>query len=180
MIQLSILPTDRKQRIDDLKRSQAVTGYLTLIGICLFLSVSFIFGTNFYLSNQLAQVNEQLSTVQSNGKRISLTEVNEMIATRFRQLQPFSSLKVSPVTSLSTLLRATPGGVVITKVTFSEKDKRYVVEGIARDRNTFLEFRQSLEQLDFVQNIQAPISNLSRPTTIPFTITASLKLSEER
>ncbi len=175
MIQLSLLPTDRKLRIEQLRRFRAVTGYLTLIGICLAVSTGLIVVTNVLLNAQLAAENEKLSTLRTNGKRVSLTTVNEAINLRFRQLQLLVPSGATPVANVTSFLQATPDGIVVTRLTWSAKDGRFVVEGIARDRNTFLDFRRNLEQLDFLHSVQAPISSLSRPTTIPFTITATQK-----
>lgn len=175
MIQLSLLPTDQKIRIERLRRFRALTEYLTLIGIGLAVSTGLIVGTNVLLKDQLAAANKKNSTLQKNETRVSLTSVNETIGLRFRELQPLIPNGPTPVANVTAFLLATPNGIVISKLTFSVKDGRYVVEGIARDRNAFLDFRKNLERLDFIQSVQAPISSLSRPSTIPFTITAAQK-----
>lgn len=175
MIQLSLLPTDRKLRIEQLRRFRTLTGYLMLIGIGLAVATGLIVGTNVLLNAQLTAENEALSTQQKNGERVSLTTVNGAISLRVRHLQPLIPNGPTPVANATAFLQAAPDGIVISKLAFSAKGSRYVVEGIARDRNAFLDFRKNLERLDFIQSVQAPISSLSRPSTIPFTITAAQK-----
>lgn len=73
------------------------------------------------------------------------------------------------------------GGITISSLAFSETDSDQVIglAGIANNRETLLAFRRDLEQKDYIDFVELPISNFAENADIGFSITITLSDDNE-
>ena len=72
------------------------------------------------------------------------------------------------------------GNAVPDKVVFSSinlnKEKKYInISGTADDRDSLLELKNNINSLDFIQNIEIPLSQLTEKENIKFSIDIEMK-----
>ena len=71
-----------------------------------------------------------------------------------------------------------PEGVFLTRVAIDESAIK--IEGVADGRNNLVEFKNSLESVDFFKEVNMPISNLTSQEDINFEIGISLSATKNQ
>jgi len=73
------------------------------------------------------------------------------------------------------VLRATPDGIRLTEMSFSDKSSVLTIRGVFTDRETVVAYQQTLEGLPWVKKLEAPLSNFATGAESRFTFTISRK-----
>ncbi|MFA6427249.1 MAG: PilN domain-containing protein [Candidatus Magasanikbacteria bacterium] len=75
---------------------------------------------------------------------------------------------------LEKITSAIPEGITIYSQSISYPDKMLTLTGLASTRDNLITFHENLKKIPFVQGVNTPLSELTQPENISFTITASL------
>ncbi|PIT86395.1 MAG: hypothetical protein COU33_03390, partial [Candidatus Magasanikbacteria bacterium CG10_big_fil_rev_8_21_14_0_10_43_6] len=95
--------------------------------------------------------------------------------TTVQQAEIIQSLNTSWTNYMTTLADNTPNGVRFTGVRMVKSGKLLQVDGQALNREALLAFQQNLEAIEWINEANIPISQLTEKENIPFSIQATLK-----
>ncbi len=77
---------------------------------------------------------------------------------------------------LEELIKITPRGLVVNSLeTLMDKPGSIKIIGVAKEREGLLKFKENLENSDFCEKVESPLSNYVEPTNLNFEITVKLK-----
>lgn len=76
---------------------------------------------------------------------------------------------------LSELSSAIPQGIVLSHLSFEEKNSTLILEGRASSRDLLLQFRKRLEEKECFSQAEIPLTSLEKKENFPFTLVLALR-----
>ncbi len=176
MLKLNILSQKTKKEIKllniykHLKRLNFFIFSFLLIYIFIFQTAKIIlqkYSTDSYNTN--------LAINRDNEEYINkVKEVNEKII----KAQNIQKNFVNWSQFLLNISNITPPGISFSKITTDKNNDNFILMGKSESRNELLNFKQKLEELDYIETIELPINNLLQKEDINFTINAKFSSYE--
>ncbi len=78
---------------------------------------------------------------------------------------------------LGQLMKTIPANIEITYLSFEKKTGVFTLSGRAKQRQDFLNLKNTLEQTSYLEKVTSPINNLLTKTNVEFQFTGKLKLT---
>lgn len=168
---INLLPSQKRDELKKAKQSKIVILFGSRIIIALVLLVLLAFSFNIYLKNQL-EIGEIL--IQTEEKTIEFLGIGNIEKEIIEMNRLFSRINIfygeqpnlTKVLEQISFLR--PSGIHLINFSYQKMDSQIILNGWARDRRSFLEFKKSLEKQENFVNLYSPISNLIMPEDINF------------
>ena len=143
--------------------------FLFVIGIIFLFPSYFISWTKEdVIRDQLEITKRSIAVREQEAKVAILIEAKEKL-----NLLTIRNDQLSTASLFEIIVRAKPEGVRLSGLLFrehKEAQNELVVEGVALQRETLLSFKNSLEENEFFEAVNLPISNLAPDKDIDFTI----------
>lgn len=98
-------------------------------------------------------------------------EANQVLRVAQNWMNGWSSV----VDRVPAIVEAVPAGVEISSISFSEEDNALMVKGSSNAREKVLEYQEKLQLLEFVDKVEAPLSNFASGVKISFSFTIWLE-----
>ncbi len=80
-------------------------------------------------------------------------------------------LRVTPYDRLQVLASIIPEGITITQWEYDDAKQQFSINGVAKDRNLMLVFKNKLEATGEFAKVTLPLGSLETPTNVRFTLT---------
>ena len=168
---INLLPPEGKKKVHINYWLRVTTVYMTLLAVALLISTALLLPTYFYISYQIQAYSETLS----NDEEKSIKQIEADI-TKANQVSGLL-LKTPQITKDSELLDEiqllSEQQVFISNITIRKKDRTFseiVVNGVAKDRNSLVEFKNKAESHRFFKDVNLPLSNLAKDSDISFSL----------
>lgn len=174
---INLLPPQVKKELEIERKRKIIIilGNLLLVFL-IFLGV-LLFSVKIYILSQI----EGLKTLidlesiyvdipQTKELEKNITEANQ----KFSNLNLFYENQIDLTEVLGKISFLLPLNVYLTDFGYQKERNLITLEGFAKKREDFLEFKKSLETEKGFSNFSSPISNLVKPTDINFNITFNL------
>ena len=132
-----------------------------------------ILGSQTILQQHFSNITENIISI--NNRHI---DTSRTISKINKLLQSTSNIQKSYISwnpMAAAVASSTPPDVILSHLSVDNKDKKLSIVGQAKTRDAFLEFEQNLKKLEFIDNLQSPLSGLTQKEDVSFTITADLK-----
>lgn len=174
MIILNLLSPDKKKNLAaEVGFSQVKKALLILIISCI-TGISMTVAVRVLLTHELhtiesdiSSATESLTTNGDDTAEIIIKKIND----KGTQLTQIQSSYVSWSSLLYQLGQTPNNNIQLKSLQFNQDDGTFDVQGYAKTRDDLLVFKEALEQLPFLQNINSPISNLIKKEDITFQFT---------
>jgi len=128
----------------------------------------------------LSQIESQKTLIDLESRNINIPQVKELEKNiteanqKISNLNSFYQNQIDLTEVLEKISFLLPLNVYLTDFSYQKEKKLITLEGFAKTREDFLEFKKSLEVEKGFSNLNSPISNLVKPTDIDFYITFNL------
>lgn len=170
MLKLNILSQDLKKEIKLL----AIYKFLKRLGFLLF-SILIIYSVTFQGSKFILQkyssdsYNSEMASNKNSDEYIKkVKEINEKIE-NVSAVQKDSVIWSNFIINISSLIN---NDIVLNQLTIDKKTDTFAISGIAKTRDSLLALKANLEELDYLSEIDLPISSLLKKDEINFNIKA--------
>jgi hypothetical protein len=170
MTTLNLLPPQEQKNVTYSITWQALK---IIIGLAIIFSaiILIIFiGTNILTQKYAQDISSPLQLEKNLTGKTAATDYNQELQA-LTGIQNDSLLWSQILVSLSNII---PTTISITNVNIDYKKNTFQLEGIAPDRQTSLVLIKNIENITWLKNINAPLTNLLTRTNIKFVITAEL------
>jgi len=172
-IRLSLLSPQKKKHLKKMANFQFLKNMFEIILIITSIVAMVILGSQTILQQHFINITENIISISNQHVDTSRTigKINKL-------LQDTSNIQKSYISWPSMVLEvasSTPDNVILSHLSMDDVEKKVSIAGQAKTRNSFLEFEQNLKKLEFIENIQSPLSGLTQKEDVSFTITADLK-----
>lgn len=81
-------------------------------------------------------------------------------------------------TVINNILAVVPTNVIITSISFKDKDLAFSMSGIAENRDALLSLQSAFKELSLIDTVNIPLSSYDKKEQVPFQINLTLKFSE--
>ncbi len=147
-----------------------------LLAVGSLLIVAALGATWFWLQKEEQGIIAQKQSITpANSKTIELTNQVNTLSSLVIALVPNDQFPLELINSINALQKT---GIKIAQINMKLTEKKGDVIGLADNRNSLLDFKQSLEQVSGVGTVALPASSFVEETKIPFQINFSLKESD--
>lgn len=102
-------------------------------------------------------------------KNKKIKEINNIIAYTDAIQQAYTDW--SPI--VADIANSIPEGIVVENISLNAKTHNFVLSGKANTRENLLQMQINLNNLDFIKNVDIPLSQLTEKTNITFSISAN-------
>ncbi|MDD5566874.1 MAG: hypothetical protein PHH01_01640 [Patescibacteria group bacterium] len=176
MIILNLLPPDKKILLaSEHNLLQIKRAAMIFLG-CGLLVVGLALSCRILLSGELNKLDEEINQIKQSSentgntagdliKRIALK--SNVIAEAQKNFIPWSSV-------LSLIGQSAGQNIQLKTCSFDAEKETFQIQGQAKTRNDLLNFKTSLEKLTFLENLNAPITNLIQKEDISFQFSGTL------
>lgn len=176
MINLNLLPDDRRAAIDVGRRARAVLRLMAILVLIVTLNGAALMLIQLRLTDRDAQATKEYQSsiiVSPSGKTLPILETTRRLNRRLTALQPLleTATVISPLVQLPNHF---PKGIYITSLSLSSKTRQVVARGIAQSRNDIPTLQKNFEESEFFSDVKIK-SNINDRTNIPFDLTATVK-----
>ena len=168
---INLLPPQKKEEIKIENQLRIIILFGSRIIIALIILVLLAFSFNMYLK---AQLSIRQALIQIEEKAIAPLEIEDIkkeiieMNYLFSKINNFYKKQPNLTKILEQISFLLPSGVHLVNFSYKEMDSQIILNGWARDRKSFLEFKKSLERQENFINLYSPISNLVEPKDINF------------
>jgi Tfp pilus assembly protein PilN len=176
MIALNLLPPEEKTEIVSHKTYRKVLawGFSSLVLVLAFLAI--LSSIWLYLFVQLNSMQEIVQGLQASPQNQRFNDIKKEIDDVNRELKSFSSL-IGQENEYSFYMDKLTGllnsGIRFKSVSFD--GSRVALSGQAATRESLLLFKDNLENSDYFQNVDAPLSNFLKQTDIDFSFSFEIE-----
>jgi len=132
-----------------------------------------ILGSQTILQQHFSNITENIISI--NNEHIDTSRTIGKINKLLQSTSDIQKLYTSWAPMAAALASSTPDDVILNNLSMDNKDKKLSVAGQAKTRDAFLEFENNLKKLEFIDNVQSPLSGLTQREDVSFTITADIK-----
>ena len=170
MSSLNLLPPREQKEIGYLISWQALKIIAAMVVAVLIIILFFFIGTNVITQKYSESISapDQLTKIL-NAKTTAPDYNQELQALANIQNDSLSWSQI-----LISLSGAMPANVYVTDIDLDYKKNTFKIEGIAPDRQTSLILIKDLENIPWLKDINAPLTNLLARSNIKFSITATI------
>lgn len=133
-----------------------------------------IMGVSWYLALENMRTNgiNKNDAVDTNSLVMEeVKEANQIL----RVAQSWMNSWRSVVDQVPAIAEEAPAGVEISSISYSEEDDALTVKGSSSTRDKVLEYQENLQLLEFVDKVEAPLSNFASGVKMSFSFTIWLK-----
>ncbi len=178
MIILNLLPPEKKKDLaTEVSFSQVRKGLVILLFscvfcICLTVAVRVLLIQELQsIENDIENLTESLAT-QGNE---TVEEIIKKINNKGLQLTKTQESYIEWSDTLYQLGQTPNSNIQIKSIQINRDDETFDIQGFAKNRDDLLDFKELLERLNFLENINSPISNLIKKEDITFQLTGNFK-----
>ena len=177
MIFLNLLPPDQKKEIQFEKTNITLVGTFAVFFIVLIICGSLFFYIRMTLQDELGGLESNKTTYQAYFESDENKELND----RIKKLNTFSNninliekhqTNYTPV--IVELAQLAPDDLKLRSIIITRDKASLNISGYAVSRNQLLDFTKSLENSAYISSVSSPLSNLTSPENVEFTIRATL------
>lgn len=111
------------------------------------------------ITNSYKNINAEMAAINS-----SVADMTAVQGTEY----------ISWYATLYAITSSTPSTITLSRLSLSQKNKRYDIGGVAQDRTSLLAYVEILRALPHVGNVSMPISELTAKNKIPFALVITL------
>lgn len=172
--QINLLPPSKRKSIFNIYILYYLQLFLEiLLGYTIIISVIFIFSYNF-LTNSLKDFEQTTISMDAEYATINkkIIEVNKIL----KKIDRIQSNNVDWSNYLYQILSTSHDGITISGMDMQKQAKTLIITGRANTRNQLLIFKDTLTNLNFLKNVELPVSALTAKQNIDFTLNADLNL----
>jgi hypothetical protein len=202
MIYLNLISLEQKKEIIFIQTYQTIRNIVvSLLIITLFATAGLLLG-KYFLQNNFNDIVEQSNLIVTKQQDYNNTikKINEEI----KLVDQFQALHINWSKVLLEISRLTPDDVFINQLEIQNKDnldlkkempsnntakttkiilpklkeKTVQIQGLAKTREAFLNFKQNLTDSPLFSGLESPFSNLLKEEDIKFTINAQINLDQ--
>ena len=170
---LNLLSPEKRKHLQRMIYIQFAKNTLTSVVFVFCISGITLLGGQWVLQEYFNDVSVNLIATNSRyaEKNKKIKEINNLIIQTDaiqQQFAPWSSIAEN-------LANAIPNGAIINNLSLNSDNNTFVISGTAETRNSLLEMQTNLKALEFIDNVDIPISQLTEKENISFSITAVYK-----
>lgn len=173
-MRLNLLPPDKQQNLQRTIMAQFIKNIFELAFLVTCIIAIGLLGGQWVLQNYFHDITASTLSV-STGPNERTTRINEVNAI-LRNANAAQKGYTLWTPTLIELHEVIPDNVVITQISMNTQGKKATIMGRAETRDALLELERALESLDFLGEIEIPISQLTQQENIPFTFNPELNL----
>lgn len=177
MIEINLLPAQQKKAFETQETIKKVVYALIFLFSSILISAVFIFlAQRIYTQNLQAkkEISSSFEKYLNLEKNKETLEKIEKINTVFSQIENLEKSKSSVHGILIAVVNSTPGDINFSNIRVLIRDKKIELSGQAKKREALLEFQKNLQKSQYFENLSSPISNITSPENINFSISAGL------
>ncbi len=170
---LNLLSPQKRQYLQAMVRFQFVKSNLEVLLIILCLIGIVLLGSQYVLQDYFTEINSTIITLQSEHTKTNkeVIEINKTLI-KLEKIQE----QFSPITPLiPEITNAVPEGVVLSILNINKENKSILLSGNAETRDDLLLLGNQLETIEWIQNADIPISQLTKKENVQFAINAKMK-----
>ncbi len=177
MIFLNLLPPDQKKEIQFEKTNITLIGTFVIFFIVLIICGSLFFYTKITLQDEL----DDLKSSKANYQTYFESDENKELNDKIKKLNTFSNninlieehqTNYTPV--VVELAELAPNDLKFRSIVITRNKASLNISGYVVSRDQLLEFTKSLEDSEYISSVSSPLSNLTSPENVEFTIQATL------
>lgn len=177
MIEINLLPAQQKKAFETQETMKKVAYSLIFL-----FSAILISGGLLFLAQRIYDQNLQAKKAISASfeKYLNLTKNKETLGkiekinSVLSQIENMEKNKSSIYEILIVVANNTPADISFSNIRVLIREKKIELSGQAKKREALLEFQKNLEKSQYFENITSPISNITSPENINFSISAGL------
>ncbi len=171
MLTLNLLSFEQKHQLhQETKQTLIKQVVLVVIVVILLISVIFYFSKKIVLNNfekfseNTSQVNQVLNQ--------KIEKINKL--TGF--IQQVQKEHINWANLIMEISAKTPTSITLTSLQLNKDEATITISGLALTRDELLKFKNNLEKLPELTEINLPLQNMTQKTDVNFTIKAKLKI----
>ena len=168
---INLLPLQKKNELKIEKQLRIIILFGSRIIIALIILASLIFSFNIYLRTQLEAGKILIQTEEKAIEFLEIKDIKKEITEMnylFSKVNAFYEKQLNLTKVLEQISFLRPSGIHLLDFSYRKADSQIILNGRARDRRSFLEFKKFLEKQENFINLYSPISNLIMPEDINF------------
>jgi len=170
---LNLLSPEKRNRLQKMIYVQFIKNVFISVVFVFCLSGITLLGGQWVLQEYFNAVSNNILSANSQQaeKNKKINEVNSII-TNIGALQEVNTLWHPTIIRL---INSIPAGITLDSISLNSSAKTFIISGVARAREDLLTMQINLSTLDFVENIDIPLSQLTKKENFSFSITATFK-----
>lgn len=146
------------------------TSLVVMVGVVLTFGLLLLRNENNSLAAQIAS--EQL--LKQQGRITSLEEATSQLNTTLQRAELIQGSYISWTHIMSIVSNEIPDGITVTTIQLNDTTNVFQLSGTALNRQSLLDFEESIKEQPLFQDIALPVSNLTIRENIPFEMTGVL------
>lgn len=170
-IRLSLLPTDKKIRIERIKHYLFLKHLIQILMLCLCMSGIALLAGRYVLEKNFIQLSESINLISKEA-----TAVNNEVRSLNKKVVTISAVQTNFIPWSKAgieIALATPGAVKWSSWHFSltnPKDGVLKITGMAQNRESLLTLAENLRKLPWIKTVDVPLDAIVNIGTEPFNI----------
>lgn len=167
---INLLSTEKRKYLRRMIYFQFIKNTLTSLVIVFCISGITLLSGQWILQEYFNDVSGNLVATNGyqNGKNKKIKETNDLIS----QINALQQVNTQWSNTMVQIGNAIPDKVVLKNLSLNSENKIFIFSGTADTRADLLEMQTNLEQLDFIENVDIPLSQLTEKENLLFTISA--------
>lgn len=180
MIFLNLLPEEQKKEIEYEKTNITLISAFIIVFLVLVGLISSLFLAKSTLNKNLESLNNQKESYEKLFSAKDNKEIEETISSLNKlstTVIQINNLQIHPSYLISEIARITPNKIKYTSLTIDKEKLLLGLSGTAVSRDDLLNLTKSLEDSNLFSEVKAPLSNITSPENIDFTIETKISIT---
>lgn len=173
-LNLNFLPDRDKKNLITTTRLCWCVNVLKITLFLIFIFNGFVFLINFLLAEQISMLNKRNDEVSKNYffYNQEVNNINEQLSRIIKATHNYSI--ITP--RLSEIINTLPNEIQLKNLVLSlEKSDQILISGIAKNRETLLNYKNILEKISWVNSTELPTSQLMQKENINFNMVLNVE-----
>lgn len=170
----NLLPKPDQSDVRMEKITSRLLNLLVWVALSLAVLVVLLLGTRIYLASELGRVKDRIVLQQqavSKEENLEIKRELEEFNTHLANLAAFEENQGFWSEIMINFARLLPSDLVIDTLSADRKTGQISITGFSSSRDSVLMLRENLLTSDYFENVNFPLSNLTRPTDVNFRYT---------
>lgn len=172
-IRINLLSTEKRKYLNRMIYIQFIKNTFISIVFVFCISGITLLGGQSVLQEYFSEVSNGLTlaggiNAEQNKK---IRDINSLIR-NVEAVQEVHNLWSQKIVELSNIV---PDKVTFSNMILNKETQGINISGVAKDRESLLEFKDNINNLDFIKNIEIPLSQLTEKEDIKFSISIEMK-----
>lgn len=172
----NLLPREKKKDLRTEYIARVLNVGLFLLTLAILSGTAALIPAYFKVSTNLSDIKTSFQRESENDEVAEFKVAQAVLEQTAHTVDQLRATLAQPsvAESIGKVLAQRPPGVAITGVSYERPTGLFVLEGIAKTRDTLVAYKHTLEQQQDISNVVSPISNLAKNADLPFQLSFKL------